>query len=171
MQNIDPNLERYNQSPAYIPTQLNNQNRGSFDYQSRGARGQPQLPPRYSRQLDKRGSLQPARSQQNLHPNNRYDTGGEDGSRKGDKDQYVDIGPAGILTKAKSIDKHVANPSVAQIAFQPQQAYADDKGKNILALKEEIEQQFTQGMSRLYDEEQMALQKLNAIQRLIGIEE
>ena len=31
------------------------------------------------------------------------------------------------------------------------------------ALKEEIESQFSQGMSRLYDEEQMELQKLNAI--------
>ena len=39
------------------------------------------------------------------------------------------------------------------------------------ALKNTIEEVFTQGMSQLYDQEQMELQKLNALHKQIAIEE
>ena len=39
------------------------------------------------------------------------------------------------------------------------------------ALRDQIETVFTHGMSKLYDEEQMELQKLNAINKQIAIEE
>ena len=48
-------------------------------------------------------------------------------------------------------------------SFQPKISYADDKGKNIGAIKHEIESVFTSGMSKLMDEEQLELQKLDAL--------
>ena len=38
-------------------------------------------------------------------------------------------------------------------SFKPQISYADDKGENINALKDEIEQVYTSGMNKLYDKE------------------
>ena len=40
-------------------------------------------------------------------------------------------------------------------SFQPQVYYNDDKGKNVKALRDEIENVYTQGMSRLMDDNEM----------------
>ena len=55
--------------------------------------------------------------------------------------------------------------------LKPMINYKDDKGQNISALKSEIEAVYTQGMNKLYYDEQMELQKLSALQKQIAIEE
>ena len=54
---------------------------------------------------------------------------------------------------------------------QPKTSYADDKGQNVVALKREIEDVYAHGMSKLMDESQMELTKLNALQKQLALEE
>ena len=72
---------------------------------------------------------------------------------------------------SRSFDGYQSN-QIAKVQYRnPMVGATDDKGQNVGALRDQIETVFTHGMSKLYDEEQMELQKLNAINKQIAIEE
>ena len=55
--------------------------------------------------------------------------------------------------------------------FGPKMSYADSKGADANALRDEIDSVYTKGLSKLFDDEDVELQKLNALQKQIMIEE
>lgn len=82
-------------------------------------------------------------------------------SRKGDKDGLVDVSDRiGQQTEGY----------MPPASFKPKRAYADSKLEPA-EMRNEIEDIYAQGMSKLYDKEEMEFQKLNALMKQIAIEE
>ena len=104
------------------------------------------------------------------HLNTRND---DDGSRKGDKGNIgIDLYTQTLDAAHKSFDRAPRfTPMVSKSQINPMIAQTGNKGKNIKAMEHEIESVYNHGINKLYDDEQMELTKLNAIQKQIALEE